>query len=257
MPSKNDDRQGLVVDNFLAKRDDAGTQRTNMFCRYGSLYSYGTHFEMAKWSGVEYQRKELLLVNSSRYSVTTSKHQHILRRAIRSSLFINATATVVEHQNGNYFTPIHDKLLHSLYTLPNRLLKGTYCSETEIPSVIKALEETGESLKVLAALGRAPLFVGAPDENINSLTLDQLLDVYLRVGSVAQFDSQVCASTKMPVYLLYKVLGGKAVSKRKVKNPFYLYLSLKESMTPELALSYVSHENQYIARMAQDALGGN
>ena len=50
--------------------------RRSIFFEGPSIYSYGRHFEMAKFI------EGVVLVNCARYSVTTSKHQSWVRRAI-------------------------------------------------------------------------------------------------------------------------------------------------------------------------------
>lgn len=56
----------------------AGTCPANESFRNGAYYSYGT--VIARW--IDYKGKRALLVNSSGYSISTTRHQSALRRAI-------------------------------------------------------------------------------------------------------------------------------------------------------------------------------
>lgn len=82
-----------IVQNWLDHNIYGHDKRYNDQGRYGnriffsgpSIYSYGTHFEMARvlFSGTGKNREAVaILVNGERASVTTSRHQGILRDAI-------------------------------------------------------------------------------------------------------------------------------------------------------------------------------
>ena len=49
---------------------------SNLFFENGIIYSYGTHFPMARFVG------DTIVMHKEKYSQSTSKHQSYLRRAI-------------------------------------------------------------------------------------------------------------------------------------------------------------------------------
>jgi len=67
------ERRNKVMRNFLNKESDDGTQVTNCFTDGKKIWSYGTHFVLAEWSGIEDgEGREILLVNKQRYSNSTT-----------------------------------------------------------------------------------------------------------------------------------------------------------------------------------------
>jgi len=65
------------------KQPDGRSSGGSIFFRDSSIYSYGSHFKMATFIN------DVVLVNSGSYSVTTSSHQSLVRRAITDkTLFV-------------------------------------------------------------------------------------------------------------------------------------------------------------------------
>lgn len=65
-------------------QNEGRTSSGSMFFKNDTLYSYGYHFELAKF--IEYKGFTYLFVNTASYSNTTSKHQSHVRRSINESL---------------------------------------------------------------------------------------------------------------------------------------------------------------------------
>ena len=65
--NRNQNKRGLVE-----------YKGSNMFCERDIIYSYGYHFPMAKHLGVR-DHEEFFVLNSDRYSSSTSRHQSYVR----------------------------------------------------------------------------------------------------------------------------------------------------------------------------------
>lgn len=64
---------------YAQRTQDKGRSSSgNVFFQNDTLYSYGKHFELAKFVG-----DNVVLVNDTRYSVSTTKHQYITEQALR------------------------------------------------------------------------------------------------------------------------------------------------------------------------------
>jgi hypothetical protein len=64
-------------------KTDARNGQGNLYFYDGRIYSYGSHFMIARWTEVRNGARAVLF-NSDTYSVTTSKHQSAVRRSIPS-----------------------------------------------------------------------------------------------------------------------------------------------------------------------------
>lgn len=58
---------------------------SNMFFEHGTIYSYGYHFKLAQFVNNK-EGEKCVLINSSSYSNTTSKHQSLVWRAIPQNI---------------------------------------------------------------------------------------------------------------------------------------------------------------------------
>lgn len=58
---------------------------SNMFFEHGTIYSYGYHFKLAQFVNNK-EGEKCILINSSSYSNTTSKHQSLVWRAIPQNI---------------------------------------------------------------------------------------------------------------------------------------------------------------------------
>lgn len=73
------------LDVALGKTDKGTLSNRRMIASGDSIYSYGTHFEMARVLRDRKGRPTHILVNGDRFSNTTSGHQAIVRRVIQQS----------------------------------------------------------------------------------------------------------------------------------------------------------------------------
>jgi hypothetical protein len=72
-----------TIHAFFNKVYESG-KSGNVYFENNTLYSYGRHFELAKF--IEFEGKEYLFINTMRYSNTTAKHQSKIRSYINESL---------------------------------------------------------------------------------------------------------------------------------------------------------------------------
>jgi hypothetical protein len=72
------------VCHIWANRTQNEGKANNIFFEDNIIYSYGKHFELAKF--IEYNNKVYLFVNTASYSNSTSKHQNHVRSAINENL---------------------------------------------------------------------------------------------------------------------------------------------------------------------------
>jgi len=69
------------VAHVWAQQNQDHGRASNMFFYGSSIYSYGEHYTIAK-----FQENKVVLINSERYSVSTSKHASIVRGSIPDSI---------------------------------------------------------------------------------------------------------------------------------------------------------------------------
>jgi len=72
-----------TIHAFFNKVYESG-KSGNVFFSDNTLYSYGSHFELAKF--IEFEGKEYLFINTSSYSSTTNNHQSKVKSYINESL---------------------------------------------------------------------------------------------------------------------------------------------------------------------------
>jgi hypothetical protein len=90
---------------FAQRSQDKGRSSSgNVFFERNTLYSYGHHFELAKFVG-----ENLVLINDTSYSVYTSKHQSITRQALRQYQHIYISSWDIMKVNSRLET-LKDKL---------------------------------------------------------------------------------------------------------------------------------------------------
>jgi hypothetical protein len=70
--------------HVFAQRTQNEGRANNMFFEDDIIYSYGIHFELAKF--IDYNDKKYLFVNTYSYSNSTSKHQNHVRGAINKNI---------------------------------------------------------------------------------------------------------------------------------------------------------------------------
>jgi hypothetical protein len=78
-------------------QEHARTQTGNFYFEGPSIYSYGSHFEIARI--VEYRGKKAVLYSPRTYSVTTSSHQSMVRQACRHMTVFTADPGNGRHEN--------------------------------------------------------------------------------------------------------------------------------------------------------------
>jgi len=72
-----------TIHSFFNHTHESG-KSGNVYFENNTLFSYGSHFELAKF--IEFEGKQYLFINTSSYSNTTSKHQSKVRSYINKSL---------------------------------------------------------------------------------------------------------------------------------------------------------------------------
>lgn len=122
---------------FSNKLKDRG-KYGNLFFEHNKLYSYGYHYLLAK-----FVKDNVILINDSGYSVTTSKHITLIRQASRQYTQLFTTETDGE---------LVEKRLNQLY---NKLVKATkpllYINE-----IVYLVDKYAQNCKLL---DRTPLTV--------------------------------------------------------------------------------------------------
>jgi hypothetical protein len=70
--------------HIFAQRTQNEGRSNNMFFENDIIYSYGIHFELAKF--IDFNNKKYLFVNTYSYSSSTGNHQNHVRRAINKNI---------------------------------------------------------------------------------------------------------------------------------------------------------------------------
>lgn len=85
--ASNSDRAQRWINRALGESavDLGNTQSATVFYYGDSIYSYGTHFEMARVMRDKRGEPTFILVNGDTYSITTSGHQSMVRSVIAGS----------------------------------------------------------------------------------------------------------------------------------------------------------------------------
>jgi hypothetical protein len=87
------------VAHVWAQQNQHHGRANNMFFYGASIYSYGEHFTLAK-----FQENGVVLINSERYSVSTSKHSSIVWRAIpQKTVAFSVPSTGSQREERNDF----------------------------------------------------------------------------------------------------------------------------------------------------------
>lgn len=91
-------------------QNEARNQSGNLFFKDGIIYSYGAHYELAKWIK-NYDGETAIYINDAGYSNTTSKHINEIKQATRQyKQFLYSNINIVRELN--YFA---DKLKTAIY----------------------------------------------------------------------------------------------------------------------------------------------
>jgi hypothetical protein len=71
---------GEITDHFAKRENNRDKRGNNVFTGHGNteIYSYGTHFVLA----IADDDRKIIIVNGDRYSVTTARHQSLLRSSL-------------------------------------------------------------------------------------------------------------------------------------------------------------------------------
>jgi len=74
------------------------TSSRNIYFENGVLFSYGTHYPMARKTsfGTGTNYREIILINSERSTVTTQKHKAQLRGSVKSSQWVFCVPNIIE-----------------------------------------------------------------------------------------------------------------------------------------------------------------
>jgi hypothetical protein len=84
----------------------------NMFFEGRSIYSYGTHFEIARLMERKHNGETVCLFTEREYSVTTSGHKSIVRQALNSDIVFNVVEMTDGTVRGDKWSSIHAKEAH-------------------------------------------------------------------------------------------------------------------------------------------------
>jgi len=112
------------VAKVWAQRSQSEGRATNVFFEGDTIYSWGRHFAMARWFKHEQTGEPAVLVTTDSYSVSTSKHQGIVHRAIPSyarKVYVPTANATVEGNLAQFKRQIDDQL--ELY--PRKRLEST------------------------------------------------------------------------------------------------------------------------------------
>ncbi len=98
-------RNHSEVAHYWANQLQSEGKANNMFFEGKSIYSYGTHFEIARFVS-----PEVVFYNASSYSVSTSKHQSIVRSAIPAYCKVFSVSSFNDHLANvkSYLEQIHE-----------------------------------------------------------------------------------------------------------------------------------------------------
>lgn len=253
------DRRLKVMQNFLGKSADAGTNKTRCFTDGKKIWSYGRHFVMAEWTDVrDSQGNEILLVNRERYSVTTSKMQGELRGQIRRTLY----GRVIYHTDHN---PLRYYLENAVSAVKGVRRAIEYVEDPE-EHFHKCIEElrgaVAESETLRSISGQAAYHMDTYDKLLDfSLEdcrnkirggMDSELEAVIYLMAVKGPEAYADEIAKMPIQyaIVYKMLGGKLELKKQVKNELWNYLWLKDHCTTDEAVKYVTSSSPAIRKIA-------
>jgi hypothetical protein len=255
------ERRDLVMKRFLRKEQDSGTQRTSCFSSfdYGDnliLYSYGYHFELARFTGMfDENGKEILIVNNYSYSVTTSKMQGDFMKAVSGARITDTYRVVFAKYCGTDFkegvkTECEDRLSRRVKDVS--LPRGAHEVETAAHVIRDAVLEYEENLKLFGFEKEELPDLGT----LESVKKSNLTDVamYLVEKGVEAFDSFY---KKLPVkfLVLYKLMGGVgSVENKKVRNPIINYFKIVESGRPEIAIPLLNSDYRLVQEAARELL---
>jgi len=244
-------RRGQVYLNFLNKKFDGGTKATKVFTDGKTLHSYGTHYDMAVWSGIKYLGKEILYVNANTYSVTTAGHHSEFQRCRLKEAPI--PHTVVPFLEAGLdpatWSVLKDVLTPALNTAEARIgnvgwaLKSRWVSPgVEVSpeeAAAEAIEVLLESIKIAKKLKvYRPVKCRKLSKVPKSNSYQTILHM-MAVRGAAAFDDEI-QEAPMKVFVLYRLLGGMVPLKRKSKNVILRYLDLRDTMKVEDAPRYLT-----------------
>ena len=124
-----------IAEMFAKRCETSPKGDGRMFIENSIIYSYGYHFPLACWAS-----DELVLLNTSKYSVSTSKHQRLVREAVRfvkvvrvSTEEIKEAVRLLGHdQKFNIF--VKKELIHPESNLLLRDVLETYMQKQGITS---------------------------------------------------------------------------------------------------------------------------
>ena len=85
------------VCHVWAQQTQSQGRAGNIFFEGKSIYSYGRHFEAAR-----FMDSETVLVNSYRYSVSTAQHLSLIRQAVRHKQVFTVPSMTDHRENVTY-----------------------------------------------------------------------------------------------------------------------------------------------------------
>ena len=257
------DRRIEVMKNFLQKKFDEGTQRTNCFNNGRRLFSYGTHYVMAEWTGsYDEENNEILIVNEYRCSVTTSRMLREFSSVLRDARGIR----VLRHEGGNILRYYLEEAVESLKAV-RRAMSWSEHPESYFHEAILALK------RAMALVGKlegykdvdplSHLYISAQmDDSLTDcrnkirggMSKELAAAIYLMVkNGTERYANEI---KKMPIQYItaYKMLGGETEVKKSVQNPLWNFLWLKDHLEAEEAIRLVSSHYPALRRIAVERL---
>ena len=253
------ERRIKVMKNFLNKEYDNGTQRTNCFTDGKKVYSYGTHYALGEWTGIEdADGREILLVNKSRYSNTTSRMQ----AEFESALFGVCGARIVPHNDGDIIDHALSQAVSGFRNIRYRLRWYTASeAESSFYEGIQSLRQTLEVYELLENYSGVSTRLDKGESSLQEIRsgisgMDERLKAVIyqmAIRGTEPFDKEI---EKMPVQyaIIYKLMGGTVEIKKAVKNPVWNYLWLKDHLEPEEAIKFLNDSCKAIRDLASSRL---
>jgi hypothetical protein len=112
------------VAEVWAQRSQSEGRATNVFFEGDTIYSWGRHVAMARWFKHAQTGEPAVLVTTDSYSVSTSKHQSIVRRAIPNTVRKVYVPTANATVEGN-LARFQSQIRHQLALYPSKRLDST------------------------------------------------------------------------------------------------------------------------------------
>jgi hypothetical protein len=257
------ERRIQTMTSFLNKEVDKGTKRTRCFTDGEQIWSYGTHFVLAEWTGIKDEGgREIVLVNKTHYSMTTSKMQGEMNSVLHHDLHDGVQVKHIDNDILHYYLK---EAVGEFRAVGHRLNwsndpeKQFHESISELKKAMvtaDALNDYNSDFKMHADLNKKIDYSLEKCRTLGKMG-DQLETAILMMvkNGTERYDEEI---KKMPVQYasIYKLLGGKTEIKKSVKNALWNYLWLKDHIEVEDAILHVSSDYPAIRDLVAARLEG-